>query len=53
MIAGNPKSGRKMVALAIVLMLLIVVSTMVIATRKKNPPPSVPLHPSSFIPTAR
>jgi hypothetical protein len=48
MIAGNPKSGRTVAAL--VLILLIVVSTAIIALRNRTPRPKVvPLHPSMFI----
>jgi hypothetical protein len=54
MIAGNPKSCRTIAACAVVLVLLIVVSTAFIAMRKRTAPLKVvPLHPSTFILSAR
>jgi len=52
MIAGNPKTGRKMVTCSVALLLLILVSAAFIAMRKRVAPqrqPPLPLHPSSLV----
>jgi hypothetical protein len=49
MIAGNPRCGRMLAAVAVALLLLIMVSTAIIAERKRNPPvKTIPIHPSAF-----
>ena len=52
MIAGNPKTGRSMVACSVALLLLILVSAAFVAMRRRVAPqkqPPLPLHPSSVV----
>jgi len=50
MIAGNPKSGRRIATLAIVLLVAIVVVLTLVGLRKRNSPVNhQPLHPASAI----
>jgi hypothetical protein len=50
MIAGNPKAGRLMVKVAIVLVLAITVATIWVTSRKKSAPATEPpLHPSILV----
>jgi hypothetical protein len=49
-IAGNPKTNRLGLVIAIALILLIVLGAWLLGTRKRtNPQPAPPLHPSSVV----
>lgn len=50
MIAGNPKAGRKIAALALALLIVIVLILTLAGLRRRNAPVSdPPLHPSTLI----
>jgi hypothetical protein len=50
MIAGNPKAGRVMVKVAIVLLVAITLVTIWVTSRKKSAPATEPpLHPSILL----
>jgi hypothetical protein len=49
-IAGNPKAGRRMATLAIVLLIAIVLVLTLLGLRKQNSPVNhQPLHPTTII----
>lgn len=50
MICGNPKTGRSVIVLLLVLMVAAIVATAVLAPRHSDGPMEpVPMHPSTWI----